>query len=69
MFDLETYWSTTYPMHIDKPLIMDFEQDAYAKLFHLDITNKDFKELRIQLTTKTILIGDAPIHLYANLGN
>lgn len=69
MFDLETYWSNAYPLHLNKPLVMDFEVDAYAKLFRLDMTNKNFKEVRILLTTKTVLESDSPIHLYANFGN
>ena len=69
IFVLETYWSNGYPMHLNKPLLMDFEMDAYAKLLILDMNNKDFKELRVILTSKTLLYGDAPVHLYANFGS
>jgi hypothetical protein len=66
---METYWSMTYPLHINKPLSLNFDVDPNAKIFHLDISKLTFKELRIQLTTKTVLEADTPLHLYANFGN
>ena len=33
------YWSETYPIVINRALRIDFEHEAYAKVFSLDLTN------------------------------
>jgi hypothetical protein len=42
-YSFKTYWSETYPMLINRGLRIDFENEAYAKTFSLDLTNQTFK--------------------------
>ena len=67
-FSFKSYWSETYPVVPGKPLKIDFEHEAYAKLFSLDLTNQVFKEVRILLQAETFLAGTTPIRMFANYG-
>lgn len=68
IFTLQTYWSVAYPLYIGKPLTMDFEQNAYAKLFSIDMNTANYREIRVLVTPKTVLESDIPISLYGNFG-
>jgi hypothetical protein len=62
------YWSETYPIVINRGLRIDFEHEAYAKVFSLDLTNYTFTELRILLRAESFLAGTSPIKMVANYG-
>lgn len=37
-YDILAYWSASTPLLVDKPLVLDFEESAYAKMFVVDFS-------------------------------
>lgn len=67
-YDIKAYWSESFRLALDKPIVLNFEHDAYAKGFTLDLEGKEFEELRIVLTAQNMLVSTSPVHLLANFG-
>lgn len=42
LYDFVAYWSQSFPLTPDKPLVLNFEEAAYAKLFSLDVSKLEF---------------------------
>lgn len=67
-YDVKAYWSESFPLTLGKTVVLNFESDAYAKVFTLDLEGKEFEELRVILTAQSMLVWSSPIHLLANYG-
>lgn len=48
-YDIFAYWSGSTPLVPDRPLILNFEESAYAKLFVVDFSKEDFKQAQVIL--------------------
>lgn len=59
-----------YPLKLNKPFKLDFENTAYSKIFSLDVSDaEDFYELRLMLQPRGFIKYGQPIILLANYGN
>lgn len=67
-YDIHVYWSESTPLTPNNTLILDFEKEAYAKVFTLNLEKETFEELRILLTAPMNLASSAPVHMVANYG-
>lgn len=68
LYDFVAYWSPSFPLTPDKPLVLNFEESAYAKLFLLDVSKFDFEQLQIILMAETFLTATSPVRMFANFG-
>jgi hypothetical protein len=68
-FNLFTSIDYSYPLDLNKPFQLDFENTAYSKIFTLNTEGTDFFELRILLIPRGFIKYGEPIVLMANFGS
>lgn len=68
LYDFTAYWSPSFPLTPNKPLVLNFEDSAYAKLFSLDVSKEDYEQLQLILQAETFLTATSPVRLFANFG-
>jgi hypothetical protein len=68
LYDLIAYWSSSTPITPDQPIVLDFQESAYAKLFVVDFSKFEFKQAQVILEAETFLEATSPIHLVASFG-
>lgn len=41
-YDIHAYWSESMPIKLGHAMVLDFEREAYAKVFTLNLTGETF---------------------------
>lgn len=67
-YDMLAYWSASTPLVPENPLVLNFEESAYAKLFVIDFTKFEYSQVQVILQAETFLTASSPIHMVANFG-
>lgn len=42
-YTTKSYWSENFPVSVGRRLRIDFEKEAYAQVFSIDLTNQVYK--------------------------